>query len=79
MSANYDRQLWGAKAHAIQVLCQLHNSKQFPDAATHMATAIDDLNKAWDELTDCLIRQRDERDMKILALIDELAESRKGK
>lgn len=43
-----------------------------------LANAIDELNNKWDELTNCLIRQRDERDIKISSLINELAEAKKN-
>lgn len=42
-----------------------------------MAQALDSLNKAWDELTDALVRQRDERDKQIARLMNELAEAKK--
>lgn len=76
MSANYDGRLFEAKQRAIRAVCRLNDPKDH-NAVPDMATALDDLNKAWDQLTDCLVRQREERDRKILALIDELAESRK--
>lgn len=75
---NYDRELGDAKAAATRALCAVVSGKN-PDAVDHMATALDDLNKAWDALTDCLVRQREERDEQICRLIDELAEAKKGR
>lgn len=44
-----------------------------------MAHVIDDLNKRWDELTDVLCAQRDERGAEVLRLLDELAEAKREK
>lgn len=75
---NYDANLSAAKHRATSELVKIQ--RDYVNADLHgMAGAIDDLNKAWDELTDCLVRQREERDRQILKLIDELAEAKKGK
>lgn len=69
--AGYDRALWDAKDRCTKALL----GKPFD--AMEMAGALDSLNKCWDELTDCLMRQRKERDDQILRLINELAEAKK--
>jgi hypothetical protein len=73
---SYDRRLSDAKQAVITMLCNL----QDPNTKfTHMdlARTIEDLNKAWDELTDALVRQRDERGAEVLRLLDQLAESKR--
>ena len=70
---NYDLQLSHAKQAATEALMELSNNAD----ARHMAGALDALNLAWDELTNALVRQRQERDRQITRLIDELAEARK--
>lgn len=75
---NYDHMLFDAKDHVTRTLCDLQRQSKDADVSA-LASAIDNLNKAWDALTDCLIRQRDERDEQIIRLIDELAEAKKGK
>lgn len=80
---NYDLLLSDAKANATKAVVNLvkngRDGKPLcdADAASWAATAMDDLNKAWDQLTDALVRQRTERDDQIRRLIDELAERRK--
>ncbi len=82
--SNYDRRVSDAKAGATRAIVNLvkHGSDNKPlcdaDAANWAATAVDDLNKAWDDLTDALVRQRDERDEWIAKLLNELAEARKA-
>lgn len=74
---NYDQRLRWAKDAVTTMICNL----QAPDTKwtlMDLARSVDDLNKAWDELTDCLVRQRTERDAQILRLIDELAEGEEG-
>jgi site-specific recombinase len=80
MAGKYDREVFDAKHHATQCLCRLITSNkdgQPIGTVDDVASALDRLNKAWDALTDCLVRQREERDRRILSLIDELAEARK--
>lgn len=77
---NYDLELSDVKAATTSELCNL--IRDFGTKGVNLdriANLIDQLNKAWDELTDCLVRQRKERDEQILRLIDELAEAKKGK
>jgi hypothetical protein len=76
VSRNYDRNLSWAKENVTKMICRLA-SKEGCDPMD-VSAAVNDLNKAWDELTDCLVRQREERDRQILSLIDELAEAKKG-
>lgn len=73
---DYDRLLRGAKDAVTEMLCNLQ-SKDTRFTTMDLACRIDDLNKAWAELTDCLVRQRNERDEQIRRLIDALAEARK--
>jgi hypothetical protein len=75
---NYDSQLFDAK-HAVTLAVCRATRDPSGDALPHLASAIDTLNEKWDELTDCLVRQRQERDEQIRRLIDELAEAKKGK
>lgn len=81
---NYDRMLSDAKDAATRAVVNLvRNGRDGKplcdgDAAHWVGTAVDELNKAWDRLTDALVRQRDERDEQIRRLLDELAE-RRGK
>ena len=42
-----------------------------------LASAIDELNRRWDQLTDALVRQREERQELIGRLLNELAEAKK--
>ncbi len=69
---NYDGRLRGAKDYVTKLLCALAADKKVNVA--DLGAAIDELNKAWDELTDCLVRQRDERTRTIVSLLDQLAE-----
>ncbi len=73
----YDLRLSDAKAACTRCLLQASKDSKFD--LSNLASAIDHLNKMWDELTDCLVRQREERGEQILALMDELAEAKKGK
>lgn len=79
---NYDRRVLDAKAAATRAACVLvrndQNGKPVCDgeAAHQMAAALDGLNTAWDELTACLVRQREERDEQISRLMSELAEAK---
>lgn len=75
---NYDLCVSDAKRKALNELLILQRSDSKIDV-TQMASALDNLNKMWDLLTDALVRQRSERDSQILRLIDELAEAKKGR
>ena len=68
---SYDSNLSAAK-HSFLKLMMTENPDKF-----EIANTVDALNKAWDELTDALVRQRAERDRQILSLIDQLAEAKK--
>lgn len=76
---NYDLELSDVKAATTRELCDLIRDTNGGINLDGIASLIDQLNKAWDELTDCLVRQCKERDDQILRLIDELAEAKKGK
>lgn len=67
-----DRAVWDAKMRATKALCGLPDC----DGRDEMASAIDGLNKAWEALTDALVRQRDERGAEVLRLLDALAEAK---
>ncbi len=69
---DYDGAVRAAKDHALKTLCRM-NAKP-PACSDDVAQAFDCLNKAWDDLTDALVRQREERDKAIRRLMDELAE-----
>lgn len=68
---SYDDALFAAKHRMTKVLC-----REVPDR-NEIATAIDELNAAWDELTDCLVRQVEARDTEIRALLNKIAELNK--
>lgn len=68
-----DRAVWDAKMRATKALIGLPDC----DGRDEMASAIDGLSKAHDELADALVRQRDERGREVLRLIDALAEAKK--
>lgn len=72
--SGYQDRVNDCKSAVTKQICQI--------AAGHgdimdLASYIDNLNKAWDELTDCLVRQRDTRDAQIFRLMNELAEAKK--
>ena len=73
---NYDSAVSWAKEHATKTLLRIDREKEKFNSMD-MAQALDDLNKAWDALTDCLVRQKEERDELITKLINELAEAKK--
>lgn len=72
---NHDAAVSAAKNHATKTVCRVAGKTADP---MEMGQAIDELNKAWDELTDALVRQRSERDRLIVELLNELAERPKG-
>lgn len=71
---NWDRRVSDAKHEATVALCKFVRDSKGSVDTDGLARAIDELNKAWDGLTDVLVRQRKERDRVIRHLIDELAE-----
>ncbi len=73
---NWDLRVSDAKSHVTTMLCR---TVEDPRLIHDLAGAIDNLNKAWDELTDALVRQREERDRVIRRLIDELAERKEAR
>ncbi len=83
VSGTYDRAVFNAKDAATAVVRVMARHEvsgpgnERPISAELVASTIDALNKAWDELTDCLVRQRKQRDEVIRGLIDELAEANK--
>ena len=73
---SYDDRVYDAKQAVTRTLCDLGK----PDtrlAVMDLAGQIDALNRAWDDLTNCLVRQRRERDEQIIRLINELAEAKR--
>jgi hypothetical protein len=74
---NYDLDLSYAKTAVTNAIARAASKDPPPDAVMSIAGAIDNLNKAWDNLTDCLCRQRDLRDKEISRLMSELAEATK--
>jgi hypothetical protein len=66
--ADYDGRLFAAKQVVIKALCRS------PVDPVEIGSAIDDLNKAWDALTDCLVRQVRTRDEQIRRLMNEMSE-----
>ena len=75
---SYDQDVHNAKQAVTDELLRFQRANPGTNAES-LAMATDRLNKAWDALTDCLVRQRKERDAQILRLVDELAEAKKGK
>lgn len=78
---HYDRELANAKGAVTKQIIYLERSihAQEPCNTSDLAAAIDDCNRKWDALTDCLVRQREEYAERINALIFEIAELKKGK
>lgn len=73
---DYDGHLFNARQGASKALLNLSKAEANCDAVNFMSTTLDGLNKAWDELTDCLNRRIKERDWEIKRLLNELAESK---
>jgi hypothetical protein len=72
-----DRAVWDAKSAATKALMDLvRDGKTCGDDIHNMANALDNLNKAWDSLTDRLVAQREERGREVLDLLNRLAEVR---
>lgn len=82
MEGRYRRSLSDAKEAATRSICNLakndRDGKPLCDGeAMHwVASAVDTLNKAWQDLLDCVDRQCEERGGKVLDLLDELAEAK---
>ena len=74
MRPNYDTLVWNAKDAVNK---EIYRLTQEQAGVADLAARIDDLNAAWDALTDALVRQRDERDTLISELISRLAEAKK--
>ncbi len=73
---NYDHNVTAAKRSFADLLID----KSYGDIDKFkyaVASRLDELNRCWDELTDALVRQRQERDTVILDLINKLAEAKK--
>ncbi len=77
--SNYDRHVSDAKMRVTEVICMVVSSdeKKHERGIELLPGAVDDLNKAWDALTDCLVRQRIARGDEVLRLLDQLAEAKK--
>ncbi len=81
--SNYDLIVSDAKRDALRAVIRLNENdksgKPVCDGwnANDVANTIDNLNKAWDALTDALVRQREEYQKQVERLIHELAEARK--
>lgn len=73
-----DTQLFDARQRATQELCRVQRENPKIDI-DNLASAMDELHKAWDALTDALIAQREERDRIIMSLMNDLAELRRVK
>lgn len=76
VNSDYDQWLAFAREAVTTALADL-SSGEPKRTARDLAVRVDDLNRAWDELTDCLMRQRDVRDAEIRRLLDEIAELNK--
>lgn len=77
--SNLDRRVYDAKHEVTRQLCNVISSDEQKHryGIDQLPGAIDALNKAWDDMTTALVRQREERDRQIIRLINELAEARK--
>lgn len=78
MPRDYDRNLSDAKANVTRLVIAAADPKNVT-ARDNLPGAVDELNKAWDALTDCLVRQRDELQERVLDLINDVAELKKGR
>ncbi len=77
--SDYDQRVFSAKNEITQLICSLvsDDERKHRFAVEMLPGAIDNLNKAWDDLTNCLVRQRIERGDEVLRLLDKLAEAKK--
>lgn len=71
--SHYDQRLSFAKQAVTEEFAQPPDKKDW----MRMAGRIDELNKAWDELTDALVRQRQEYIDLVNDLVRQLAEAKK--
>ena len=72
----YDDEVYAAKRRVTEELMAAVSlvERGEPVNPMNISQAVDQLNEAWDALTDCLVRQREERNVLILELVDEVAE-----
>ena len=70
--SDYELQVRWAKDHVGKLILQMCGKN--PLTPEEMSQAVGDLNKAWDALTDALVRQREEREKCIRHLLNQLAE-----
>jgi len=79
MSGEYSARVHEARTNIRDVISGIigQDERKRSLAIERLPAAVDALNKAWDELTDCLVRQRDTRGEELLSVLDELAEARK--
>lgn len=77
--SDYYRYVHEAKHSVTEAICLIvcSDEKKHERGLELLPGAVDRLNKAWDELTDCLVRQRNERGEEVLRLLDLLAEAKK--
>ncbi len=68
---SYDRNVSDAKQRTTAALMEKDLDR------VSIGRAFDELNAAWDALTDALVRQRAIRDKQILSLLDQLAEAKR--
>lgn len=73
---NYESLVYDAKRAVTVSLIDCQRANGGGDFS-NLASAIDELNRRWDQLTDALVRQRDERQELIGRLLNELAEAKK--
>ena len=69
-----DRAVWDAKQNATRALCDFAGAGVDGGLVDRMASALDVLNKAWDELTDALVAHREERGEEVLRLLNKIAD-----
>jgi hypothetical protein len=77
--SNYDEGVFRAREEMTKLLVVLvsGDTRKRDYAIEQLPDAVECLNRAWDELTNCLVRQRRERDEQISRLMSELAEAKK--
>lgn len=71
--SHYSVNVRDAREAFTKLICTAYER---PDFVALAAQSVDMLNKAFDELTDYLVRQREERDRIIQNLINEVAEAK---
>jgi hypothetical protein len=73
---NFDGNLYTTKKYVTEAIIEL--AKDQPKLTImDLAGRIDDLNKAWDELTDHLVRQRNAMEETIIHLHNVIAQERR--